>query len=158
MRPIVTDRVAWSVCQTVTLVSPAKMAALIEMPFVLGTRVGPRNHVLHRGPDPPWEWAILRGKGAPHCKVQGHSVVICAKAVEPIEMPFGLWAQMGPMNHVLDAMNASSKSMVNSSQRHQTRWSTHHTILRCDQMTVLRVYWLPCTLPLYQTPEPVGIR
>jgi len=38
MRPIVTDRVAWSVCQSVTLVSPAKTAALIEMLFRLRTR------------------------------------------------------------------------------------------------------------------------
>jgi len=37
MQPIVTDRVAWSVCQSVTLVSPAKMAGLIEMPFELRT-------------------------------------------------------------------------------------------------------------------------
>ena len=53
MRPIVTDRVAWSVCRSVTLVSPAKMAALIELPFGLRTWVGPRNHVLDGGPDPP---------------------------------------------------------------------------------------------------------
>jgi len=54
---------------SVTLVSPAKMAAPIEMPFGLRTRVGPRNHVLDGGPDPPCEVAILRGKGAPRCKV-----------------------------------------------------------------------------------------
>jgi len=29
------------------------MAALIEMPFGFRTRVGPRNHVLDGGPDPP---------------------------------------------------------------------------------------------------------
>jgi len=34
------------VCLSVTLVSPAKPAAPIEMPFGLRTRVGPRNHVL----------------------------------------------------------------------------------------------------------------
>jgi len=28
--------------------------------------------------------------------------VSCAKTVEPIEMPFGFWAGMGPRNHVLD--------------------------------------------------------
>ena len=33
------------VCQSVTLVSPAKTAEPIEMPFGLGTRVCPRNHV-----------------------------------------------------------------------------------------------------------------
>jgi len=29
------------------------------------------------------------------------TAVICAKMAEPTEMPFGLWAQMGPRNHVL---------------------------------------------------------
>ena len=29
-------------------------------------------------------------------------MVICAKTAEPIKMPFGLWARMGPRNHVLD--------------------------------------------------------
>jgi len=28
-------------------------------------------------------------------------MVICAKAAEPIEMPFGLWAWAGPWNHEL---------------------------------------------------------
>jgi len=44
------------------------MAELIEMPFVLRSQVGPRNHVLDMDPDPPWDGAILRG-GASHCKV-----------------------------------------------------------------------------------------
>jgi len=49
MRSIVTDRVAWSVCRSVTVVNNAKTAQLIEMPFGLRTRVGPRNHVLTAG-------------------------------------------------------------------------------------------------------------
>jgi len=28
-------------------------------------------------------------------------VVICAKTAEPIEIPFGLWARMGPRNRML---------------------------------------------------------
>jgi len=56
MRPILTDRVAWSVglsvCRSVTLVSPAKTAATIELPFGLRTWVGPGNHVLDGGPGP----------------------------------------------------------------------------------------------------------
>ena len=68
MRPIVTERVAWSVGLSVTLVSPAKTAEPIEMPFGLRTPVGPRNHVLDEGPDPSWEGAILRGKGRPIVK------------------------------------------------------------------------------------------
>jgi len=35
-----------SVCQSITLMSCAKTAEAIEMPFALKTRVGPRNHVL----------------------------------------------------------------------------------------------------------------
>ena len=30
---------------------------------------GPREPCIRWGPDPPWEGAILRGKGASHCKV-----------------------------------------------------------------------------------------
>jgi len=45
MRPIVTDRLAWSVGQSVTLVSPAKTAEPIEMPFGLWAWMGPRNRV-----------------------------------------------------------------------------------------------------------------
>jgi len=30
------------------------------------------------------------------------TVVSCAKTAEPTEMPFGLWAWMGPQNHILD--------------------------------------------------------
>jgi len=58
MWPIVTDRVAWSVRRsvglTVTLVSPAKTTAPIEMPFGLWARMSRRNHVLDGGP------AVLR--------------------------------------------------------------------------------------------------
>jgi len=49
MRPIVTDGVAWSVGLSVTLVSPAKTAAPIEIPFGLWARMGRRNHVLDGG-------------------------------------------------------------------------------------------------------------
>jgi len=49
MRPIVTDRIAWSVGWSVTVVSHAKSAEPnqpIEMPFGLWARIGSRNHVL----------------------------------------------------------------------------------------------------------------
>ena len=38
------------------------------------------------------------------CLSVGLSVTLVspAKTAEPIEMPFGLWAWMGPRNHVLD--------------------------------------------------------
>ena len=106
MRPTVTDRVAWSVGRSVglsvTLVSPAKTAAPIDMPFGLRTRVGPRNRVLDGVPDAPMEWVMLMGERASHCKVYRHSAVICAKTTEPIEVLFELWAGMGCRNRALD--------------------------------------------------------
>jgi len=66
------------------------------MPFGLLSRVDPRNHVLDRRPDPAWEGAVLRGKGMPR-HARRHSDVSCAKTAEQIEMPFGLWSQVGPV-------------------------------------------------------------
>ena len=72
MRPIVTDRVAWSVClsvcRSVTLLRPANTAAPIEMPFGLRSRVGPGNHVLDGGPDPPIGRGNFGGKDQPIVK------------------------------------------------------------------------------------------
>jgi len=80
-------------------VSPAKTAEPIEVLFGLRTRVRPRNHVLHGGPDPSWEGAILRGGRAARCKVYRLSAVNCTKVAEPIEMPFGIWTRVGPKKH-----------------------------------------------------------
>jgi len=44
---------------------------------------------------------ILEEEWAYHCKVQGHSTVVCGKTAEPIGMPFALWSPMGPGNRVL---------------------------------------------------------
>jgi len=43
------------VCVLDTLVSPAKIAEAIEMPFGLSTWLGLRNHLLDGVPDPPWK-------------------------------------------------------------------------------------------------------
>ena len=52
-------------CPSVTVVSPAKMVQPIEMLFGLMTVMGPTNHVLDGGPDPPLEGPILRGMDSP---------------------------------------------------------------------------------------------
>jgi len=67
MRPIVTDRVVWSVGRSVTLVNPEKTAEPIEM-FGLRTLVGPGNHVLLGVQIPDGKGKVL-GKGTAHCKV-----------------------------------------------------------------------------------------
>ena len=56
------------VCLSATIVSPAKVAELVEMPFGLWTLVGSGNYILDGGPDPPCKGAILRGKGPPVVK------------------------------------------------------------------------------------------
>ena len=43
MRPVATDGVAWSVCLSR---EPAKPAEPIDVPFLIWTWVGPRQHVL----------------------------------------------------------------------------------------------------------------
>jgi len=69
MRNIATD-VAWSVGLSLTIVSPAKTAEPVKMPFGLWTRVGPKNyHVLDGSPDLPMVRGNFEGKGAAHCKV-----------------------------------------------------------------------------------------
>ena len=79
MRSVVTDRVAWSVCRfvglSVTLVSPAKTAEPIEMPFGLRPWVGPRNHVLGGSPDSPMGRGNFKGKrGGPLFVKYGESL------------------------------------------------------------------------------------
>ena len=57
--------VCLSVCLSVTIVRPAKMAELIEMPFGMWTGSGgPKELCTRLGPDPPREEAILKGKMA----------------------------------------------------------------------------------------------
>jgi len=74
MRPIVTDRVAWSVSRSaglsVSVVSPAKTTEPTEMLFRLRTRVGGRPREPDGGPDPhekgkfvKYIWNILRSSG-----------------------------------------------------------------------------------------------
>jgi len=66
MRPILTDQAGWfvglSVGLSVTLVSPAKMAAPIELPFGLRTWVGPGKRIRWGSRSPPWEGANFWGR------------------------------------------------------------------------------------------------
>jgi len=51
------------------------------------------------------------GKGRPIVKYMD-TAVICAKTSVPTEMPFGLWARMGPRNHVLDGGPAVMRNIA----------------------------------------------
>ena len=69
MQHIVTDEVAWSVGLFVTVVRPPSAAQPVEMAFRLRTWVGPRNHALDGGPDPPMGRGNFAQRRASHCKV-----------------------------------------------------------------------------------------
>jgi len=54
------------VCRSVTIVSPAKTAEPIDVPFGMLSLVDPRNHVLDKeSKSSLWEGAVFRGKGLP---------------------------------------------------------------------------------------------
>jgi len=60
---VVSRSVCLSVCRSVTLVSPAKMAEPIEMPFGSCARMGPRNHVSAGSPEVLRDVAIATNFG-----------------------------------------------------------------------------------------------
>jgi len=104
MWPFVTDRVTWSVCWSVMIVSPAKTTESIEMPFGcgLGWAQGILYLMVSRSSHTKGQF---RGEGTAHCKLQGHSVVSCAKMADPIEMPFVVWTWVGVSKHVSDGVH-----------------------------------------------------
>jgi len=51
MRPIATDGVSWSVGLSVTTVSPARTAELIDMSFGMWILMGPIEPCIRWGPD-----------------------------------------------------------------------------------------------------------
>jgi len=69
MRPIVTNRVAWSVGLYVTVLSPAKKGSTDQDAVWVEDSGWPNVPCIRWVPDPPWEGVILKGEGAAHCKV-----------------------------------------------------------------------------------------
>jgi len=97
-------RLSSMVCRSVTLVSPAKMAEPIQMPYGFRTWLNPGNHVLDKGPHPHGKGQFWGGKRR-HIVQYRHTLPSSVKkTAEPIEMSFGLWAQIGTRNHVLDVV------------------------------------------------------
>ena len=58
-------RLSSMVCRSVTIVSPAKMAELIAVPFGVRARVGPRNSALDGSRSPHAKGQFLGGKDMP---------------------------------------------------------------------------------------------
>ena len=75
----------------------------------------PKEPCIRWSPDSPWERAILTGERAAHCKVRGRSVLSCAKATVPMQMPFETWPPVGPKKHVLGHVHigATCRILVN---------------------------------------------
>jgi len=105
MRPIVTDRVAWSVSLSVCLSvchtgEPCKNGCTDRGAVWVEDAGGPKE------PDPSWEKAILMEKGRPLVKYRDTlRWSSCAKTAEPIDMPFGLRIRVGPRNYVLNGVH-----------------------------------------------------
>jgi len=79
------------------VVTCAKTAEPIVMPFGLWARTGPRNHELDGVQIPLQEGAIC-GKWLPIVKYR-HSAVSCAEAADPIDLQFELWTRVGRRKH-----------------------------------------------------------
>ena len=54
-------RLSVCLCLLDAMVSPAKTAEPIEVPFGMYRLMGSRNHVLHEGPDPPGKGKFVGG-------------------------------------------------------------------------------------------------
>ena len=71
--------------------------------------MGPGNHVLDGcSPLPTGRGNFEGGKGRPIVKYRDTLRSSVQKTAEPIEMPFGLWAWMGPRNRVLHGVQIPS--------------------------------------------------
>jgi len=89
---------------TLTLVSPAKMAEPIKMPFGLRTQLSPGNHVLDGGPDSLSEGEIFSGEsGVPLQNIGTHCGHLCKNGWTDQD---AVWVEDlgGPGNHVLDVV------------------------------------------------------
>jgi len=100
MRPIVTDRVAWSVCHTS---EPCKNGWTDRDAVWVEDSGEPREPCITWGPDSHGKGQVFGEKGRPIVKYRVGTVytIVCAKTAEPIEMPFGLCDRMGPRNYKL---------------------------------------------------------
>jgi len=108
-------RVAWSVALSVchtTVVSCAKTAETIKLPFVFRIRVSPMNHVLHKAQMPTWDGTILRGKQANQYRDTLQSSV--QTRLNRSRCRLG-WTRMGPKHHVLHGTSRCPIGKGNSS-------------------------------------------
>jgi len=86
------------VCPTVILVSPAKTAEPIEMPFGLLPRTGPGRHQLDRVQISPWDGAIL-GERVAYYKVYSLLPWAVQKRLNWSICCLGLWTRVGLRKH-----------------------------------------------------------
>ena len=123
MRPVAAGGVAWSVCLSVCLSvchdRESCKNGWTDRDTVWIVDSGGPNELRIR-----WEYRspsarrqFWEGKGAAHCKVQGLSVVNCAKTAEPSEIPFGLCTRLEPRKHVLDGLHTGATWTVHLRRR-----------------------------------------
>ena len=114
MRPIVTNRLAWSACLTCLSVchssEPCKNGWTDRDAVWVEDSGGPREPCIRWGLDLPWEGAIFRGKDVTgHARRVGNDTAVsCAKVADLIEMSFGLLTPVSQRKHVLGAVHTGT--------------------------------------------------
>ena len=121
MRPIVTDEVAWSVCQSVGLsvshdCEPCKNGWTDRDVVWDAQWSETKTHLLDGGPDSHAEGQFWGGKGQSIEKYRDHLPWALQQTAEPIEMPFVAWTPVGPRKHVLDR-SIHWRNLVNTMNR-----------------------------------------
>jgi len=84
-------------------VSPAKTAEPIETMFGLWALVDSRNHALEGVQIPHGNGQFSRGKERPIVKYKDTLRQVVQKQLNRL-MSFGIWAQVGTKNHILDGV------------------------------------------------------
>jgi len=97
MRPIVTDRIVWSVGLSVCHnTEPCKNGWTDRDAVWVQDSGGSKEPCI------TWDLDLPVGRGNFEEKGRDRrSASSCAKMAEPIKMPFGLWTRVGPRKHVL---------------------------------------------------------
>jgi len=103
MRPVATPVVAWSVCLSDALVSPAKTAEPIAMLLWLLGSGGPKEPCVRWGSGSPYQWGNFEVQNGPgHNEVKRPWSVSNGKSANSVEIAFGVWMHGGSRNRVID--------------------------------------------------------
>jgi len=103
------------------------------MPFLLRTWVGPRNHILDGGPDPPWDGAVLRWKWAAAVKHSDSLPWVVKNSWTNHDALWDFDSGMGLRNHVLNGDPDPREGAI-FKERGMPRNAQRHSAMSCGKM------------------------